>query len=74
MAGEEHYFGELHRKLMSKLIEKALAGETAPLIFSLKILYGYRDSAPPLIEHEHRVTIELPASLPTALYEKTVNG
>ena len=54
----------LHRELVSKLIEKAKQGETVPLLFALKVLFGYVEGQP--LDGEARaplVSIVLPAPL-----------
>ena len=37
---------QLHTMLRSKLIEKALAGETVPLLFALKCMFGWKEGEP----------------------------
>jgi hypothetical protein len=54
---------ELHEELVGKLVEKAREGDKACLIFALKSMFKYRENAPVEVEHEHRVTIQLPAAL-----------
>ena len=61
---------ELHDELISKLLEKAREGQVACLIFSLKILFGYRENQPIEVEHTHNVRIELPAALTPMGYER----
>ncbi len=60
---------ELHEELISKLLEKARDGNVPCLLFSLKILFGYRENSPVEVEHTHNVRIELPAALPADRYE-----
>lgn len=64
---------ELHEQLVSKLIEKAKAGEVVPLLFALKTLFGYREGE--LIdggEQRSLVTINLPAAVSAEQYAKLI--
>jgi hypothetical protein len=64
---------ELHEALVSKLIERAKAGEVVPLLFALKSMFGYREGEP-LDGGEQRslVTINLPGALAPEQYAKLV--
>lgn len=64
---------ELHERLVAKLVEKALNGEVAPLIFSLKSIFGYRDQGPHEGEQQApAVVINLPAAVSRENFEKLV--
>lgn len=61
-----------HKALRSVLIEKALAGDTACLIFALKARHGYREHAP--VEHDSRVSVQinLPGALSAEQYKEAI--
>jgi hypothetical protein len=64
---------ELHQKLISKLIERALAGEVVPMLFCLKAMFSYREGEP--LDGEERgplVQIVLPGALSEEEYLRTV--
>ena len=60
---------ELHEELIAKLLKMARAGNVPCLLFSLKILFGYRENNQVEVEHTHNVRIELPAALHPDRYE-----
>jgi hypothetical protein len=64
---------ELHEKLVSTLISKALNGEVVPLLFLLKTQYGYREGEP-LDGGDQRslVTINLPAAVAPEAWAKLI--
>ena len=61
-----------HKALRSVLLEKALAGDTVCLLFSLKTRHHYRETAP--VENESRVniSINLPGALSAEQYGKVI--
>ena len=56
--------------MVTKLVTQARAGDKACLIFALKSMFRYRENAPVEVEHEHRVTIQLPAALSADEYSR----
>ena len=65
---------ELHQKLVSKLIEKAKEGDTVPLLFCLKSIFGYREGEELDAESRPAVVINLPGAVSPAEYEKLVGS
>src|SRR5262245_5098668 len=63
---------ELHEELMGLLLSKAKAGNVPCLLFSLKVLFGYRENNPLPVEIDARVKIELPGALTPEVYEAEV--
>ncbi len=61
-----------HKSLRSVLITKALAGDTACLLFALKTRHGYRETSP--VETESRVSVQvvLPGALNAADYARII--
>lgn len=54
----------LHTALRSKLVEKALAGDTVSLLFALKCLFGWREGDQSDSANRVSVTFNIPAALP----------
>ena len=61
-----------HHALRSVLIEKALAGDVACLIFALKARHGYREHAP--VEQDSRVSVQinLPGAMSAEQYREAI--
>jgi len=61
-----------HKALRSVLIEKAMAGDVACLIFALKARHGYREHAP--VEQDSRVSVQinLPGALSAEQYREAI--
>ena len=59
---------QLHDSLIGKLYERAMNGDTACLIFSCKVLLGYRENEP-AAEFRPQINITLPAALPMEKFE-----
>ncbi|MDQ2696444.1 MAG: hypothetical protein M3Z21_13935 [Pseudomonadota bacterium] len=64
--------GQAHDVLMGQLFKKALDGDTACLLFALKVLFGYRENN--AVETDHRVRVEfvLPGALTPGRYQQAL--
>jgi hypothetical protein len=62
----------MHDSLVGKLYERAMAGETVPLLFLLKTRFGYREGDELGDNARPQVIINLPAPMSAEQYEKVV--
>lgn len=63
---------QLHDELVDILVNKARAGDTISLLFSLKSIFGFRDQGPEAGEAGVHVHITLPGALPPEAYQRQV--
>ena len=64
----------LEEELVGTLVARARKGEAAPLIFALKSMFGYTDRPVQVVDHRHRVTIEMPAALSPGAFKELGDG
>ncbi len=63
---------ELHNKLVSKLVEQAIGGNTACLIFACKCLLGLTEQGPDDVGPTVAVSINLPSAMTPKQYSSLV--
>jgi hypothetical protein len=59
----EHGRARVETRLVSKLLEKALAGDTVSLLFALKCMYGWREGDGGEQANRVSITFTLPGAL-----------
>lgn len=64
---------KMHDALIGKLYERAMAGETVPLLFILKARFGYREGDELGGSAQPQITINLPGAVPLAQYVERVH-
>lgn len=63
-----------HKALRGMLIEKAMAGDTACIIFALKTRHQYREAAPVVPESRVHIQITLPGALTAEGYGAVIEA
>jgi hypothetical protein len=63
-----------HQKLYSKLMEKAVAGDTIALLFLLKCRHGYRETLDVTQTNAVQIVFQIPAALDPAEYGRLIKS